>query len=224
MLQTVEDCVEDGARKRRVKVEDCAGGEIGQARILVDKRNFIMQVQPLCALAGAANVCGFGLDANAARVGTNRGEQGDVAQAGAKINQHIGCGERGHFEQSEDVAGRGGLIKDFFGIPGNLSNGGFFELKHSGDQLIKVVVAHAVGAGLVIFHVWQWMDPAKQGIRLRPALNFTADGFVEFAICSFQPGANCSGAPTEFGLDRVSRECRLRVDAWGVDVELVERF
>ena len=89
MLQTLEDCIEDAALKRSVKVEDCAGGEIRQPSILVDERNLIMQVQPLCALAGAVDVGGFGLDANAAGLGANRDEQGNVAQAGAKINEHI---------------------------------------------------------------------------------------------------------------------------------------
>jgi len=133
VLQTVEDFTKDRARKGGVKVEDCAGGKMRLACILVDERNLVTQVQPLCASPGAVDVRGFGLDTNAARVGTSRGQQGNVAQTGAKIDQHIGGGERRHFEQREDVASRGGLIKHFFGVSRNACGSGFFELKYSGN-------------------------------------------------------------------------------------------
>ena len=56
------------------------------------------------------------------------------------------------------------------------------------------------------------------------ALNLSANGFVEFEICGFQPGANCSGAAIEFRLDRVSRELRLRFAVWEIRVKAVKCF
>lgn len=127
-LQTVEHSSQDGPHKRSVKIEDSADGQIRYSRILQDERSLI-QVQPLCALLGALNVGRLQLDPYAASVGTNRNQQGNMAQPGAKIDENIGCGEGGQVDQAEEVARRGGRIEHLLGIPRNVPGVGFFELK-----------------------------------------------------------------------------------------------
>src|SRR5208282_1866192 len=60
-----ERVAEDGPRKRRVEIEDCAGGQIRCAHILVNERDSI-QIQLLRALPRPVDVRRFQLDTRAA--------------------------------------------------------------------------------------------------------------------------------------------------------------
>ena len=71
-----------------------------------------------------------------------------MAQPGTKVDENIGCRERSQADQTEDVARRGGLIKHLLETSVDVSVFGFFELKHSTDQLIQVVIANAVSRSM----------------------------------------------------------------------------
>ena len=109
-----------------------------------------------------------------------------MAQSGAKIDENVGRGERSQADHVEDMARRGGLIKDDLRLSLNVSGVGLFELEHATDQLIEVVIAHAVGWAGCFFH----LDPPKQSGRFGSALNFRSNGLVEVRVRSLESGAN----------------------------------
>ena len=114
-----------------------------------------------------------------------------MARPGAKIDENIGCGQRCQTDQTEDVARRGGLIKDHLLLPLDRSGARLFELKDSTDQLVEVVViviAHAFDWPGHIFNLRRGTGPPKQTVRPVSTLNFIANGLVEFKIHSLQSG------------------------------------
>ena len=70
---------QDGPRKGCVEIEDCAGGQISRARILVNERDFIL-IQLLRALLRPFDVRRLHLDTHAACWRTNGNHQGNMAQ------------------------------------------------------------------------------------------------------------------------------------------------
>jgi hypothetical protein len=85
-----------------------------------------------------------------------------------------------------------------------------FELKHSADKLIKIVIAHATGGPSTLIDVRQRVNPLKQAIRPASALNFTSNGFIELAIHCLQPGVYRSRPAIEPRCDRINADYRLR--------------
>ena len=77
LLEFSQHRLKCAAREGRVKVKDCADGQIRLGRILVDERDAV-EMQAPGALARACDVGFFGFDSDTLCAGKDRGEDGDV--------------------------------------------------------------------------------------------------------------------------------------------------
>src|SRR5258708_1478901 len=159
--QKVEHTAQNRPSKRRVKIEDRAAGQVRHTRILLDEPDPV-QIQRLCALPGAFDIGRLKFNPNARSAGTNRDKQGNMAQPGAKVDQNIAGSKRSQADQTEDMARRGGLIKHHLRLPLCVPVVRLFELQHSADQLIKIVIAHAAGGTSLRPDLRSRIDPLKQ--------------------------------------------------------------
>jgi hypothetical protein len=108
----------------------------------VDERDPI-QVQASYALPGAIHIGRLEFDSYAARFGTDRNKQRNMAKPGANIHEDVIRREPRKLHQPEDVARRSRLIKHRLGFPADVRVHRLFERKHPADQFIEMIVAHA---------------------------------------------------------------------------------
>ena len=113
--QRVEHGSEDGAGERRVQIEDCGAREIRRASVSLNEAR-VVEVQGTSRSAGTFDIRGLKFDAGAGSAAANGSQQGDMTQAGAEIDEGIVFGKRDSAEKIKDMARRGGLISDHFGI------------------------------------------------------------------------------------------------------------
>jgi hypothetical protein len=150
----------------------------------------VVEIQGASALASTFDMRRLKFNADASGAAANGSEQGDVTEAGAKIDEGILVGERGSADEIEDVASGSGLISDHFWSQLDERRRGRLKLEDSGEQIVEIVVGTAIceiGRGVWIGH------PLEESGGAGSALNVATDRIVESGINGFQLGVEDGG-------------------------------
>ena len=219
--QQIQRSAQHRAFERRVQVEHGPAAEIRFARVLLDERH-PPQVERFCRPSRTFDVGRLQLNSDAPGPGPDCGQDRNMTQAGADIDQHIVLRKTASFQKVEDVSCRCGLVRNHF--RDRLDHGGFrfFELQNTCDYCIQKIVAFAVQPRRDS-RLAQLRQPMKQAVSTLAPPNIAPNGRVGRIVSRLEPDLNRPRPVMESGFGNA--DCRgLRRQENQASLKLIEGF
>jgi hypothetical protein len=143
-----------------------------------------------------------------------------VAEAGAQIDDDVGCGEVGELDQVEEMADGSGLVEDHVVVELGCGSG-FAKLQDSRGEIVEVVKAKA--GRRMFFEDSMDLNPTKEAAGVWALLDAAAKCVVGCEVCGFESTSEGVGAAIEVSVGwGVRCEAEIRVELVVESVEEVD--